>query len=312
MSINRNVNLIKAIQPQVNRNPVSYNFDANLFAIGAGGGGETSFDGGGAGDYEAGGGGGGGAVVSASISVVPNITWTVDVGEGGSADTNGGDTLLIAYDGNYSGQTTLKAQGGLAGSNSGGGNSGTGSLETTAVTQSYSGFTGGAQNLNVAGGGAGSSQNGGAGVPYDGNPGTGLGGPGGAGDNIFSGIAGGGGGGITPNNINGGTASDGGGTGGDLSAAPSSFNGNPATNYGGGGGGAAAADGITGTGGSGFKGSVIVQFTGVIGTELDQFDIVTTNASSSYDSLNNRTTVFFETGSGTFRYNAPFPYVPGN
>lgn len=305
MSINRNVNLIKAIQPQVNRSPVSYNFDATVYAIGAGGGGESGTDTPGGGGYEAGGGGGAGALVSASLSVVPNITWTIDVGNGGGSDTKGEDTLLIAYDNDYSGLTTLRAQGGFPGLNSGGGNAGTGSVETTSATSSYAASTGGAIDVGVAGGGAGSKGNGGAGVPFDGNPSTGLGGPGGDGDNIFGGIAGGGGGGITPNNIIGGIATDGGGNG---SALPSS-NGNPATNYGAGGGGGGAADDSTGTGGSGYQGTVIVQFTGQIGYD---FDIATTNASSSYDTLNNRTTIYFETGSGTFRYTAPYPYVPGN
>lgn len=305
MSINRNSNLIKAIQPQVNRDPVSYNFDANVWTIGGGGGGESGlsiFPNG-----EAGGGGGAGAVVSASLSVIPNITWTIEVGSGGSTDSNGENSTAIVYDTTYAGLTTLRAQGGRNGSNSGGGNSGTGSVETTSATASYAAFTGGAQNTGVAGGGAGAGGNGGNGVPFDGNPGTGIGGVGGFGKSVFGSVAGGGGGGITPNNGFGGTGAFGGGNGGVVGV-----NGGNATTYGSGGGGGGADNGNPSTGGSGYKGTVVVSFVGKIGTQLGEFDITTTNASSSYNSGTNSTTIYFETGSGTFRYTAPFPYIPGN
>ena len=310
MSVNRNVNIIKAVQPIVERDPISYNFSASLFAIGGGGGGEDGT----ASNTGAGGGGGAGAVVSSSISIVPNVTWTIEVGDGGSANSAGEDTTAITYDVNYDGLLTLRAQGGRPGNNAIGGNSGTGSVETTSATSSYAAFTGGTEvtggGRNSAGGGAGANGNGGIGTVYDGNPGTGVGGVGGNGINIFGGIAGGGGGGIG-DVVQGGTASQGGGDGG-LVLATLSPNGEDATKYGAGGGGGLGHLSTPGTGGAGYKGSVIISFVGKIGTELNQYDITTTNASSSYNSGTNTTTIFFETGSGTFRYTAPFPYIPGN
>ena len=310
MSINRNVNLIKAIQPEVNRDGVRYNFSADIYAVGAGGGGESASAGGSNGI--AGGGGGAGSVVSASLSVVPNITWTIDVGSGGASDTNGEDTSAIIYDDTYAGLVTLRAQGGLSPTNSGGGNQGSGSVETTSVTSSYSPFTGGGVNVNVAGGGAGAIENGGNGVPFDGNPNTGVGGLGGQGitDLPFGGgtlsFAGGGGGGVNDGQLVGGDGADGGGDGGDIVT----FNGNNATLYGAGGGGGSTDTNVFGSGGAGSKGLVMLRFLGTIGTGSGEFDIEFTNASSSLDG--NTTSIFYDEGVGTFRYNAPFPYVPGN
>lgn len=308
MSINRNVNLIKAIQPIVEREPISYNFPATIWAIGGGGGGESGT----ASNTGGGGGGGAAAVVSSSISVVPNITWTIEVGEGGARDNDGENTTAIVYNDNYDGLVTLRAQGGKKGFNAIGGNSGTGSVETTAATASYAGFIGGTEvtggGRNSAGGGAGASSNGGIGTVYDGNPGSGVAGIGGTGVGIFGGIAGGGGGGIG-DTVQGGTAVQGGGDGG-LVLATLSPNGEDGTAYGAGGGGGLGDTSTPGLGGAGYKGGVIISFVGRIGTQLGEYDITTTNASSSFDG--GTTTIFFETGSGTFRYTAPFPYIPGN
>jgi hypothetical protein len=308
MSVNRNVNIIKAVQPIVEREPISYNFSASLWAIGGGGGGEDGT----ASNTGAGGGGGAAAVVSSSISIVPNITWTIEVGEGGSANLAGENTTAIVYDVNYDGLVTLRAQGGRPGNNAIGGNSGTGSVETIFATSSYSAFTGGTEvtggGRNSAGGGAGANGNGGTGTVFDGNPGTGVGGVGGIGLGIFGGVAGGGGGGIG-DTVQGGTALQGGGYGG-LVLGTSSPNGEDGSKYGAGGGGGLGHPGIPGTGGAGYKGAVILSFVGRIGTELGEYDITTTNASSSFNG--GTTTIFFESGSGTFRYTAPFPYVPGN
>lgn len=310
MSINRNVNLIKAIQPEVNRDAVRYNFSADIYAIGAGGGGQSAVVDGSNG--VAGGGGGAGSAVSHSLSVVPNITWTIEVGSGGASDTNGEDTTAIIYDDTYAGLVTLRAQGGLSPTNSGGGNQGSGSVETTATTSSYSPFSGGAVSTSNAGGGAGATQDGGDGIPYDGNPDTGVGGRGGEGlDNFPFGsgtidTAGGGGGGINDGQIDGGSAADGGGDGGDGVT----FNGANATLYGAGGGGGSTDNITAGSGGAGSKGLVMLRFEGTIGTGSGEFDIEFTNASSSLDG--SVSSIFFNEGAGTFRYNAPFPYVPGN
>lgn len=309
MSVNLNSNIIKAVQPQIERNPISYNFPANIWAIGGGAGGQNGVSGG---TGTAGGGGGAGSVVSSSLSVVPNITWTIEVGSGGTSNNNGENTYATIYDDTYGGLVTLKAQGGLSPNNSGGGNQGSGSVETTSVTSSYSPFVGGAVNTATAGGGAGATQNGTNGVPFDGNPGTGEGGDGGQGiDNLpFGGstlpIAGGGGGGVGKNQTGGGSGNDGGGAGGDLIT----FNGSNATSYGAGGGGGSATDIDAGTGGNGYRGLVMIRFLGQIGTSYNQYDIEVTNATTSYDG--GTTSIYFNSGSGTFRYNAPYPYVPGN
>lgn len=312
MSINRNSNIIKAIQPEVDRAPVRYNFDGEIYVIAGGAGGES------AGAYRAGGGGGAGGYVSASLSVVPNITWTIEVGGGGTADTNGEDSSAIVYDDNYGGLVTLRAQGGLSPTDSGGGNQGSGSVEETAATSSYTPFVGGAVNTSVAGGGASSLVDGGDGIPYDGNPGTGRGGAGGNGGylNLTVSVercAAGGGGGCIPNNTLGGSGGIGGaGNGGS----PTSLNGGNASFYGSGGGGAGGSGNVGtggGTGGNGYRGVVMVRVPGKIGTQLGEYDITYTNASASYsDYYGGWTTILYNSGSGTFRYTAPYPYVPGN
>lgn len=301
MSVNRNVNLIKAIQPIVEREPVKYNFSGSFYAAGGGGGGETATV-----THPGGGGGGAGIVVSASLSIVPNITYSFEVGSKGLADNAGESTTIIAYDNDYSSLVTFRAGGGNPGLNGAGGNSGTGSVETTLATASYAGFSGGAETTSgghyAGGGGAGSFNSGSAGLPEN------FGGQGGEGADIFGSIAGGGGGGVDTGV--GGVGTDGGGEGGDSL----SINGTNATKYAAGGGGAGSDEGgpVYGNGGEGGDGVAFILFTGKIGTNLGEFDITTTNASASYNSGANQTTITFFTGSGTFRYTAPFPYIPGN
>jgi hypothetical protein len=319
MSVNLNSNIIKAVQPQVNRAPVSYNFPATIFAAGGGGGGASGSLAVGSLTFGLGGGGGGGsALVSASISVVPNITWTISVGNGGASNEDGQDTSAIVYNDDYSGLVTLKSQGGRKGGfgveadgSAAGGNSGTGSVEfSAAVTSSYAGFTGGAESRisgrQAAGGGAGAGGNGGEGNPVSG----GTGGNGGFSVQpaiIFNSryVGAGGGGGTSANQVSGGT--------GGLQGGGAAFGGT-GTGYAAGGGGGFANLGTPafGPGGPGTEGLVVVRFIGRIGTQLNQYDIAVTNASSSYDSGTNTTTIIFSPGSGTFRYTAPFPYVPGN
>jgi hypothetical protein len=309
MSVNRNANIIKALKPEP-KDPIRYNFSASLWAIGGGGGGFENPGG----NVSAGGGGGAGAVVSSSISISPNITWNIEVGAGGSGSFNGQDTYAIAYNNDYDGLVTFRAQGGRKGSLGVGGNTGTGSLEINETTQSYSAFTGGANvtggGRNSAGGGAGVAQNGGTGSTYDGNPGSGFGGQGGAGLNntnqlalpIIGPIAGGGGGGAGGDIGNGGNGQNGGGSGGNNAT----FDGTNAFTIGSGGGGAGGT--LSGDGGRGFDGRFVISFTGKIGTQLNQFDIETTNAVVLRDEPSNTTVIVFITGNGTFRYNAPFPY----
>lgn len=312
MSVNRNANIIKAIKGK-DRDPIRYNFSASLWAIGGGASGVDGV----ASLLGAGGGGGAGAVVSSSISIVPNITWNVQVGGGGVSNSSGEDTYAVAYNDDYDGLVTFRAQGGRVGSGGTGGNTGSGSLEISATTQSYSAFTGGADttggNRNAAGGGAGVTQDGQTGTTYDGNPGSGIGGVGGTGLNntnqlslpIIGPIAGGGGGAAsdTADTQIGGIGRDGGGDGGFQN---DTYNGEDASSLGSGGGGGGTVG--PGQGGDGYDGGFVISFNGIIGTQLGQYDIQTTNATILRDEPTNTTVILFNSGSGTFRYNAPFPY----
>jgi hypothetical protein len=285
MSVNRNANIIKALKPEP-KDPIRYNFSASLWAIGGGGGGFENPGG----NVSAGGGGGAGAAVSASISISPNITWNIEVGAGGSGSFSGQDTYAIAYNNDYDGLVTFRAQGGRKGSLGVGGNTGTGSLEINETTQSYSAFTGGANvtgGRNAAGGGAGVTENGLTGTEYDGNPASGVGGRGGGGLNninqlalpIIGSIAGGGGGGAGGDLQVGGIGTSGGGRGAPYTEGPGQpviLNGGNAFTIGSGGGGAGGP--LSGDGGNGFDGGFVISFTGKIGTQLNQLDIETTNA----------------------------------
>lgn len=304
MSVNLSSNIIKAVQPFVNRASVNYNFSADVYALGGGGGGEGGSNGGG---------GGGGAFLSSSLSIVPNVTWTINVGGGGASSVNGQDTYATIYNDTYAGITNLKAQGGRTAVGGNGGNSGTGSIITPSGTFNYTGFTGGAVvsggGRTYGGGGAGNTGNGGVGIPVDGNPGSNIAGSGGFGDVLFS-PGGGGGGGTTDSDGTGGAGNDAGGNGAKYDLNPTyEFNGEPATGNGAGGGGARTS-GTVGIGGLGSNGVFWIKFEGTVGTQLGQYDIVVTNATIT--KAGNTTTIAYNSGSGTFRYTAPYPYVPGN
>jgi hypothetical protein len=302
-----NLNIVNSIKQQP-KDPIRYNFSASLWAIGGGGGGFANPGG----NSSAGGGGGAGAAVSASISISPNITWNIEVGAGGSSSFSGEDTYAIAYNNDYDGLVTFRAQGGRTGTTGVGGNTGTGSLEINATTQSYSPFIGGANvtggGRNSAGGGAGLTENGQTGTTYDGNPGSGRGGRGGTGLGnpnplalpIIGNVAGGGGGGAGGDLQTGGEGTSGGGVGGPQGAGGASN----ASTIGSGGGGAGGV--LASSGGAGFDGGFVISFIGTIGTQLNQYDIETTNATIL--TSGDITVIRFNKGNGTFRYNAPFPY----
>lgn len=186
---------------------------ADVLVVGAGGGG-------GAGSWGGGGGGGQiGALSSFSASVTP---YTVTVGAGGAANTQGTSSV-------FSTLTSVGGYGGGSNSGSTGGNNGAGT------------YTGGSQNGTASGGGAGDAANGGNASGY-------AGGNGGSGTSATIGsvvatYAGGGGGGSS-RNVNfggsGGSGSAGGGGNGGV------YNG-----YGAGAGGANTGGGGGGSGGSG-------------------------------------------------------------
>lgn len=322
MAVNRNVNIIKAFRGEP-IGPVTYNISSEVFAIGGGGGGATNTTGGA-------GGGGGSRYISGSVILTPNITYTFNVGAGGGPDTNGGETYFDFYDGSYTNITKFKSQGGIKGTNSGGGNSGSGSVEYGAGgTTTFAAFNGAPSvsdgGRSAGGGGAGSGQDGQSGTTYDGNPGSGVSGAGGTGDKLNYYIpaslvptlagAGGGGGATSPDVLQKGGAA--GATGGG--AGQWNDVGSNASNFGCGGGGNgnySNPPGSPNTGpGSGSAGMVVVEFEGQIGDSTKGtgfYDIEFTNATSSYFEAYGVTQIRFQEGVGTLRYTAPYPYVPGN
>lgn len=322
MSVNRNSNIIKAIK-QPNIGPVRYEFPATLHLGGGGGGaasGRPNFGGVGA---------GGSTVVSASLNITPNVTYYVEVGGGGiggaavgfgpaNGGTDGEGSFFYAYTDNYDMPVTMSCEGGQGGSSNnedGGGNSGTGSVEYTTIpdVQDYPGFNGGATISGDVGGQPAGSQGGGAGSGANGQDGNAdklTSGDGGAGilvpSNIIDFVAGGGGGGACANNGTPGDGTNGGGNGGD----DQSSDGTSATKLSAGGGGG-GSDGVSGgAGGNGADGFAHIRFIGIIGTQLDELDITVTNATVNYDAGSNTTDILFNSGSGTLRYTAPYPYVP--
>lgn len=278
--LNLNYNINKALGGGGCIGVMKYNYSASIWVIGAGGGGAT--------DTQAGGGGGGGMVVSQSISIVPNINYQINVGAGGAVDTNGQDSKLIGFDDIDSIPIAFYAGGGFGASGLNGGNSGTGSIVRDGITTSYSGFTGGSGYASsnafgpqrAGGGGASNAANG-----INGNT------PANSGGNGASGYTAGGGGGaffVGPT-----------GPLGNAGAVGSSN----AGAFGVGGNGYSAQQNAASNprqASAGSNGVVIIQYTG------KQKAIVSGNVTSSY--VDGITTHIFNSGSGTFTYQFPYPY----
>ena len=326
MSVNRNENIIKVVRGDNGIGPVRYEFPGTLHLAGGGGGGASGAP------FAGGAGGGGSTVVSASLSITPQITYEVFVGQGGEGGVwTGGDgqsgidgapSTWAAYTNNYNTPVTMSVEGGQAAlwadpspTPLDGGNSGTGSV-IGPTTENYPGFIGGITRIGTIGGQPATATGGGAGSLENGEDGEAnfqKAGNGGEGVYIPSNIigaselAGGGGGGSGSDSANtAGSGRGGGGQGGDNqgSAGTDAFR----LSAGGGGGGASAA--IGGAGGSGANGFAHMRFIGKIGTQLGELDIAVTNATTSYQAASNTTDILFAVGVGTFRYTAPYPYVP--
>jgi hypothetical protein len=129
---------------------------AQVFVVGGGGGGQ---DGGAAGQGGSGGGAGGSVISTYVLSQNPSgsTTWTVQVGNGGAANTNGQTSSITP---NFSGPTTVVAYGGGAGRLAAGGSAGDGT-----GSQGYSGgvrSTDPSTSSYAAPGGGGSSSSGSA------------------------------------------------------------------------------------------------------------------------------------------------------
>jgi hypothetical protein len=262
--LNLNYNINRAIGGGGCIGVVKYNYSASISVAGGTGGGNST--------TPAGGGGGAGMIVSQSISIVPNITYQINVGGGGAVDSNGQNSYLIGFDDSDTIPISFYAGGGFSGDSLNGGNSGTGSIVRSGIVTSYPGFTGGNGFTTTnsfglqkgSGGGANSNSNGGNGsVGYGGN------------------------------------SNDGGGGG-------AQFNG-PTGPYGFAGSGASGNGYSAQTGGvstpraasAGNAGSVIISYSG-------QPKAIVTNATTTTE--NGTTTHTFASGSGTFLYTIPYPW----
>lgn len=221
----------------------------NYLVVAGGGGGGSAATG-----VSMGGGGGAGGLLQGKLTVVPGTTYTVTVGAGGASTTNGGDSTFgsITATGGGAGaggiSSPVLAQNGGSG---GGGFGYSGNQKGSGIAGQ--GFDGGsAGNVDVAGGGGGSS-----GVGGSAPTGTvaGSGGPGTVVSITGSAVtyAGGGGGGAYLGQTAGAGGSGGGGAGG------SNADGSNATGYGSGGGGAGQY-GNTHVGGAGSAGIVIIAY----------------------------------------------------
>lgn len=275
--LNLNYNINKALGGGGCIGVMKYNYSASIVVAGAGGGGATG------GDLGAGGGGGGGMSVSQSISIIPNLTYQINVGGGGAVNSDGQDSYLTGWDDNDTIPIAFYAQGGRKGTTGVGGNSGTGSVIRNGSAVSYPAFTGGTLYTGPgtfgpqygAGGGASNSANGTNGADAQGGTGA-------------AGVTAGGGGGAN-------------------------FVG-PTGPYGQAG---YVGSGLYGMGGDGYStiqnqlvnprvatvgssGAVVISYTG----KTKAF--VTGNVTTTY--LDGTTTHTFSSGSGTFQYVVPYPW----
>ena len=267
--------------------------------------------GGGGGGAQGGGGGAGGLLYRTNLILVPNVTYTITIGAGGTTSagssfgsdtriTNAGFAANITAIGGGAGQSRDYAvPGGVGGSGGGGGAGAAGGNATGQAGtpgQGNSGAPGGFPSGGGGGGGAGGAGNGGS--PYAGNGGIGVyltisgsnvayaggGGGGGVGGYNSGGGAGGiGGGGGGQNGLTGG----GGFPGGTLSttAAPGTY-GPGAINTGGGGGGAIYL------GGSGIV---------ILASNIYQASNVTGNPNVTYD-YGNSVAIYRFWQSGTIKW----------
>ena len=281
--LNLNYNINPSSGPGNCRGEVKFNYSASIEATAGGGGGS---------DYLGtfpGGGGGAGSGYSTSISIIPNLTYQINVGGGGAANSKGQNTTFFGFDDNDTNPISLLLEGGFPGTPDNGGNSGTGSYTTVLGTTNLNSFSGSirtsstvqGQTFFLAGGGAGRNGNG---VPPvlqfksgDGGPGGGGGG-GAARQASTSAVAGFGDGG----------GGNGGGTSGNATAG---------VNGGGGGGASTPGGGVVPAAGG--NGVVIIRYAG-------QPKAFVTNATTV--TADGFTTHTFNTGTGTFLYTYPYPW----
>ena len=219
-----------------------------LVVAGGGGGGSATTG------VNMGGGGGAGGLLQGTLAVTPGNSYTVTIGSGGAANTNGGDSVLGTITATGGGYGARNVVGSTAPSNGGSGGGASAYASNPGSGIAGQGFSGGTSaGSNTAAGGGGSSEVGGS------VSGGTVGGKGGDGTNLsISGssvtYAGGGGGGAYSGETGGAGGSGGGGAGGSNAT-----DGANATGYGSGGGGAGQY-GNTRIGGSGSSGIVVISY----------------------------------------------------
>jgi hypothetical protein len=295
--LNLNYNINKALGGGGCIGVMKYSYSASFFLGGGGGGGA-------AGPQTAGGGGGGGGgaqAFSASINIVPNVTYQVNIGAGGargiaSGDNAGGNGQTSSFiywdDTDINPPVNINCAGGFGAIAGNGGNSANGFIGGIGLGGDAAG-----------GGGAGTFQNGqDAAAPsgLTGGAGGAYGGGGGGGGRNFAGGAGSSypsivipGSGGTEINV----ADCGGGSGG--AGIPDTGNGGGNAVFVGGGGGASDSNTTSFPGGNGGTGVLKIAYVG-------KPKAIVTNATTT--TVNNITTHTFNSGSGTFLYTFPYPY----
>ena len=322
--LNLNLNTLSSKLTEQQRGVFTGLVSASFVLYGGGGGGTTN-DGGG-------GGGGAGMVVSGALHIVPNVTYNVIVGSGASASlfnsssnnpTKAESSWMYGSNIVSTNPFTASAGGGFCAGTGSAGPSGTWAYRaggasgdgfvylSPSVSSSYPSYTGGPVNLTsgLAGGGAGSGQNGFSGSigeggsgsliisssfqtfgyysasivvsPYSGSDGT---------IEYALGAAGGGGGARLSLS----TEPAGGFFGGSGQAgSPGGFN--TPNGFGPGGGGAGLGFGGA-PAGNGGDGRAYIIYCG-----LPKMDV--TNATTTYDTVHNRTIHVFNKGTGSFQFN---------
>jgi len=261
-----------------------YNYSASILVAGGGGGVPALTA------AQARGGGGAGFVWTGSLTIIPNITYSIYVAETSSAGLKGNESKFVGFDGNDDIPYQVTAFGGeiqtynsSIGANNGGAG-GSGSLLRAGVTTLYKGFVGGLPSVGTrggfnqfaGGGGAGARGNG-----YDANinsdPMSGKGGPGYDSPFVPSGVVGAGG---TGEAI---------GTFGSQQLISSSlYSQGSSLIYG-------TSDAVTGS-----KGGIVISYAG-------QPKAFITNGTTTYTGAT--TYHIFNTGTGSFYYPYPYPWA---
>lgn len=223
-------------------------YTISYLIISGGGGGATN------------GGGGAGGYLSNSYVAIPGTAFTITVGAGGAANSNGSPSSITGIATGVGGGTggtiatprgTAGAAGGSGGGGGGGYNSGDPGGFGGTASQGSAGGGGGAQNVGYGtGGGGGGSSAAGGGGNFDGPAGAGGAGTANAITGVSVTYAGGGGGGASNfySSTGGAGGAGGGGAGGGVGPLVPGGNGSVNTGGGGGGGSSGAAGGNGGSG----------------------------------------------------------------